>query len=417
MRDRKQNSYDDWPPSSGDGNNSLGETGGNASAFTFLCVTVILTALGLIMLYSASYHEALSHNLPHYYFFQRQMMFVLFALLCSVVIRYMPLSWFRYLAIPIVLACLALMAMTLFTSFGQERLGSRRWLQIGVFPSLQPSELVKVGTILLFALCFNKEVGELSFLKRFGLPIIVALVFSAMILLQKDYSTTMLYLGLCVALLLVGGMKIASLLVGFAFLFVPAVTLMLSQSYRVKRIFSFLFSSIDQGGINYQVTNSLKAIGTGGLFGVGLGNGTYKLGLIPEVQSDFIFASICEEVGLVGAALILALFAMFAILGYNAYIRMLGRDRFLSITAFGITTMILLQAIINIAVVTGLLPPTGIPLPFFSQGGTNLFVVICLSALLYRILLISSGRIPLQRSGLSPQRRQEFLFDMGEDES
>ena len=409
----RQGTYDNWNAQQA----TLNETGGNASAFTFLCVVVILIAQGLIMLYSASYNEALIHNLPHYYFFQRQMMFVLFALLCSVVIRYMPLSWFRYLAIPTTLVCLVLMALTLFTSYGQTRLGSRRWLQVGNLPSLQPSELVKVGTILLFALCFSKRNEEESFLARFGLPLGVTVIFSAMILLQKDYSTTILYLALCVSLFLVGGMSIRSLLVGFAFLIVPASMLMLSQSYRVKRVFSFFFSQLDKGGINYQVTNSLKAIGEGGLFGVGLGKGTYKLGIIPEVQSDFIFASICEEVGFVGAAFILVLFAMFAILGYNAYIRMLGRDRFLSFTAFGITTMILLQAIINIAVVTGMLPPTGIPLPFFSQGGTNLFVVICLCALLYRILLISSGRIPLEKSSLSQQVREEILFDTDQGES
>lgn len=409
----RQYSYDDWQSEQA----TLSETGGNASAFTFLCVVVILIAMGLIMLYSASYNEALIHNLPHYYFFQRQTMFVLFALLCSVVIRFMPLSWFRALSLPIILVCLALMGLTLFTSYGQVRLGSRRWLQVGNLPSLQPSELVKVGTILLFAHIFHKKNENASFISRFGLPVVVTLLFSAMILLQKDYSTTILYLLLCVSLFLVGGMRIRTLLIGFAFLLVPATTLMLSQSYRVKRVFSFFFSQVDPGGINYQVTNSLKAIGSGGLFGVGLGNGTYKLGLIPEVQSDFIFASICEEVGFVGAALILALFAMFAILGYNAYIRMQSRDRFLSYTAFGITTMILLQAIINIAVVTGMLPPTGIPLPFFSQGGTNLFVIICLCALLYRILLISSGRIPLEKSTLSQEMRQEILFDTDADES
>ncbi len=409
----RRQSYDDWQGTQV----TLSETGGNASAFTFLCVVVILIALGLIMLYSASYNEALIHNLPHYYFFQRQMMFVLFALLCSVVIRYMPLSWFHYLAIPIVLVCMVLMGLTLFTSYGQVRLGSRRWLQVGSLPSLQPSELVKVGTILLFSLCFNKKKEEVSFWNRFALPVVVTILFSAMILLQKDYSTTILYLLLCVSLFLIGGMRIRTLLVGFAFFIVPAVTLMLAQPYRVKRVFSFFFSEIDQGGINYQVTNSLKAIGSGGLFGVGLGNGTYKLGIIPEVQSDFIFASICEEVGLVGAGFILLLFAMFAILGYNAYVRMQNRDRFLSFTAFGITTMILLQAIINIAVVTGMLPPTGIPLPFFSQGGTNLFVVICLCALLYRILLISSGRIPLEKSSLSKEMRDSILFDTEADES
>ena len=228
-------SYDDWTETYGNRQSALSETGGNASAFTFLCVSVLLIALGLIMLYSASYNEALTHNLPHYYFFQRQMMFVLFALLCSVVIRHMPLIWFHYLAIPIVLACFVLMGLTIFTSMGQERLGSRRWLQVGSLPSLQPSELVKVGTILLFSLFFSKKNEEASFIKRFGLPVVVAMLFSLLILLQKDYSTTILYIGLCVAMFLVGGMKISTLLLGFAFLTVPAVTLMLSQPYRDRK--------------------------------------------------------------------------------------------------------------------------------------------------------------------------------------
>ncbi|MDT4762919.1 putative peptidoglycan glycosyltransferase FtsW [Sphaerochaeta sp. PS] len=408
--------FDDWEGQRGISQRTLTETGGNASAFTFLCVVLILTALGLIMLYSASYNEALIHNLPHYYYFQRQLMFATLALVCSVFIRFLPLSWIRHSAMPLLLLCLGLMVVTLFTDYGQTRLGSRRWLQVGSLPSLQPSELVKVSTILFFAKFLSQKDGSIPFWKRFALPLIITLLFSVLILAQKDYSTTILYLGLCVSLLLVGGMKVSTLLVSFAFLVVPAVTLMLAEPYRVKRVFSFVFSEVDPAGINYQIVNSLKAIGSGGLFGVGLGNGSYKLGLIPEVQSDFIFASICEEIGFFGIALMLVLFAMFAILGYNAYARMRSRDRFLSYTAFGITTMIVFQAIINIAVVTGMLPPTGIPLPFFSQGGTNLFVVICLCALLYRILLISSGRIPLEKSSLPQEVREEILFGSDQDQ-
>ncbi len=167
--------------------------------------------------------------------------------------------------------------------------------------------------------------------------------------------------------------------------------------------------------MNYQVSTGLKAISSGGgLFGVGgLGNGTYKLGLLPEVQSDFIFASVCEELGgFVGGGFILVLFLMFAILGYHASRRMKDRDSFLSLTAFGLTSMILFQAILNLGgVVTALLPPTGIPLPFFSQGGgTNLLVILLSCAMLYRILLISSGRIPLYKSSLGKEERSEIQF-------
>jgi cell division protein FtsW len=135
---------------------------------------------------------------------------------------------------------------------------------------------------------------------------------------------------------------------------------MFSQSYRVKRVFSFLFPSLDPVGMNYQVSNSLKAIKAGGLFGVGLGNGQYKLGLLPEVQSDFIFASICEEIGFVGSAFILILFAMIAILGYNAASRCRAATAF-SASVLSDLPAILFQAILNLAVVTALLPPTVFP--------------------------------------------------------
>ena len=402
--------FDDWNQKGLVHEEVLSDTGGGASAFTFLCVVLILTSLGLVMLYSASYNEALIHDLPHYYFFQRQLMFVVLALVCSVFIRFVPLSWIRISVIPLLVVCLILMLMTLFTPFGQEKLGSRRWLEIGPLPSLQPSELVKIGTILFLAGYYKKDRSEQGVIKPLIIPFLVVLGFTLLILLQKDYSTTILYLGICITMFFVGGMRVSYLLLLLAFLLVPGVTVMLSEPYRVKRVFSFIFSSLDPNGINYQVTNSLKAIGEGGLFGVGLGEGIYKLGLIPEVQSDFIFASVCEEIGLVGASFILVLFSMLAILGYNTYHRMRNRDRFLSYTAFGITTMILAQAFVNIAVVTGLLPPTGIPLPFFSQGGTNLFVILCCCALLYRIMLISSGRIMLEKSKLPKKERQSILF-------
>ncbi|MDD3903150.1 MAG: putative peptidoglycan glycosyltransferase FtsW, partial [Sphaerochaeta sp.] len=360
---------------------------------------------------------ALIHDLPHYYFFQRQLMFVVLALVCSVFIRFVPFSWIRRMVVPLLVLCLVLMLMTLFTHFGQEKLGSKRWLEIGPLPSLQPSELVKIGSILFLASYYKKDRSGQGTIKPMIIPFFVVMVFTLLILMQKDYSTTILYLGICVTLFLVGGMKISYLLLMLAFLAVPGVAVMLSEPYRVKRVFSFIFSNLDPSGINYQVTNSLKAIGEGGMFGVGLGNGVYKLGLIPEVQSDFIFASVCEEIGFVGAGFILVLFSMLAILGYNTYYRMLNRDRFLSYTAFGITTMILAQAFVNIAVVTGLLPPTGIPLPFFSQGGTNLFVILCCCALLYRIMLISSGRILLEKSKLPKKERQEILFPQEQEMS
>ncbi|HPE92509.1 MAG: FtsW/RodA/SpoVE family cell cycle protein [Sphaerochaeta sp.] len=398
--------FDDWQ----NHEQAMDVMGGSLSAFTFLCIIVLITTLGLVMLYSASYNEALIHDLPHYYFFTRQLMFVLLALVASLVIRFIPLSFLKALSYPVLAVSILLLLMTLFTPFGQERLGSRRWLQIGSLPSLQPSEFAKIAIILFYATYYQKDRSAESPVRRFGAPIIVSLVITALIFAQRDYSSALLFLALSFALLLASGFKLGHLLVLLAFLAAPALIAMFSQSYRVKRVFSFLFPALDPAGMNYQVSNSLKAIRAGGLFGVGLGNGQYKLGLLPEVQSDFIFASICEEIGFVGSSFILVLFAMIAILGYNAASRMESRDRFSSIMAYGLTSMILFQAILNLAVVTALLPPTGIPMPFFSQGGSNLFVVLSSSALLYRIMLISSGKIPLQKSSLKREERKSILF-------
>ena len=385
--------FDDWQKSE---IREEPETGGH-SAFTFLCLVVLLTALGLIMLYSASYNEALSHNLVHHYFFTRQLIFVILALAVGIVIRFIPISWISKSAYLLIMVSIILLLMTLFTPFGQERLGSRRWLQIGPLPSLQPSEFAKIAMIIFVASHHKKDRIGQSFLQRFGMQIVISLLITVLIFLQKDYSSALLFFILCLALLLASGFRLTYLMVLIGFLLPPMLIAMLSQPYRVRRIFSFLFPALDPAGMSYQVSTSLRSIRSGGLFGVGLGKGTFKLGLLPEVQSDFIFASICEEVGFVGSAFILVLFVLFSSLGYNAAKRIAQTDRFLSLCAFGLTSMVLFQAVLNLMVVTGLLPPTGIPLPFFSQGGTNLFIVLVGCSLIYRVLLISSGKIAMKK--------------------
>ncbi|MDY4609833.1 MAG: putative peptidoglycan glycosyltransferase FtsW [Sphaerochaetaceae bacterium] len=397
--------YDDWKYAGEerpDGRRPLSSgfdpsVGGGMSAFTFLCVVVALTGVGLVMMYSASYDEALSHGLPHHYYFLRQAMFIVLAAICSVIIRFMPMKWIRKCSPLLLAVCLLLMLMTLYTPFGQTRMGARRWLSIGPLPSFQPSELVKLSLILFLASWFSSEKHEQAKLRRFFVPALVVLLFAALILLQRDYSTTIVYLCVCLSLFVVGGISFGWMSLFIAFLAVPAVFVLFLAPYRVKRLAAFFFSDMDTAGINWQVTNARKAIAAGGWTGVGLGNGVYKLGLIPEVQSDFIFASIAEETGFFGILLIFILFFLFALLGYRTWLRMMDRDRFLAYTAFGITTMIIGQALVNVAVVTGVLPPTGIPLPFFSQGGTNLFVVLCECALLYRIMLIAGGRLEPDR--------------------
>ncbi|MFA6844201.1 MAG: FtsW/RodA/SpoVE family cell cycle protein [Sphaerochaetaceae bacterium] len=383
------------------------EVGGVNSAFTFLCIVLFLTGMGLAMLYSASYDEAISHGLPHYYYLAHQMVFVGFGIVMSLVIRFVPVKWFRIMTYPLLLVSLLLMLMTNFSSFGYAALGAKRWLRIGPF-SLQPVEVAKLSMIFFLAYWFSTE--HKNHLMKIIVPFAVMVLFASLIVLQKDFSSTMVFVGLCLAVFIAGGVGLGPLFLMMASIAVPSIVILFTVPYRVQRIASFLMPNLDPQSINYQVINSIKAIKRGGLLGVGLGNGTYKLGLIPEVQNDFIFANMCEELGLVWVLFIIILFGMFAFLGYKTYRRMVGQDVFLANLDFGMTTMIVWQAIINIAVVSGLLPPTGIPLPFFSQGGTNLFVVLCCCAVMYRIMMISNGKLPLQKSSLKKKERETIEF-------
>ena len=358
-------------------------------AFTFLCLVVFLTLFGLTMLYSSSYDEAVRHNLPHYYFFLRQCAFVALAFLVSLVIFFMPLRYLERLTWPFLLGSLVLMLLTLFSPLGSTTLGARRWIRLGPM-SLQSSEVVKIASIFFISSWHSKE-------HRKGIchlvPLGVMLGFAALILLQRDFSTTIVYLCLCLSLEMAAGLHIGILLLCFGCISVPGILAILTEPYRIQRMASFLFPGLDRSGASYQVESAMKAMRSGGLFGVGIGRGTYKLGLIPEVQNDFIFASMCEELGLFWMLFLLALFFLFAFLGYRSFALMVRHDRFLGFLDFGLTTMIVSQAAINVAVVIGLLPPTGIPLPFFSQGGTNLFVTLLSCALLLRIM-VELGKMP-----------------------
>ncbi len=239
--------FDDWRQNE----EPLEEGGGrNLSAFTFLCLVILITSLGLIMLYSASYNEALIHGLPHHYFFTRQLMFVALALVGWLVIRYIPpLRWVEKISYLVLAVSIILLLMTLFSPFSQERLGgSKRWLQIGPLPSFQPSEFAKVGIVLFFAAYHRKDRVSQSIIQRHGLPIVISLVITLLIFLQRDYSSALLFLGISFAMLIASGFRILHMVILLAFLVPPAIVAMFSQSYRVKRVFSFLFPSLDPSG-------------------------------------------------------------------------------------------------------------------------------------------------------------------------
>jgi len=357
------------------------------SSFTFLCVVVVLVGLGLISMFSASYDEAIRLGLPSTYFFLRQILFAGLGFIAFIVIQYIPMRLIRILIPALLIIAIVLMLLTILTPMGSTRLGARRWIEIGPLPSFQPSELLKISVMLFLAGFFAQvEPGRLT-LKKILLPGLVILGSALLIIAQKDYSTMLVFLGVGFSLLLVAGLPPSWLMLFLTGVAGPAVVFLLIEPYRIRRLVSFLFPSIDPTGLNWQVNNSIKAISSGGLWGQGLGKGQYKLGSIPEVQSDFIFANIAEEMGLLGILSLFLLFFLFAFIGFHTYVRFHKVNRFNALAAFGITSLIIWQALVNIAVVTGMLPPTGITLPFFSQGGTSLFVVISESGLLYKLML------------------------------
>lgn len=363
---------------------------GSLAPFTFICVVVILVMTGLVMLYSSSYAEATMNGLDHYYYVLRQGIFAILGFVCAIVINLIPAKWIRLAAIPLVVIALVSMLLTLFTPYGVTVMGARRWLALPLVPQFQPSEVVKLSTIVFLSWWLTSPSTRRYLGWYYVVPFIMIVGFTLLIVVQRAYTTSIHYLILALAICVAARLKLRYIFIACAFISVPGILYMLSESYRVKRIASFVFPSLDPQGLNWQVNMSLGAIAEGGLTGKGIGNGTYKLGLLPEVQNDFILSSIIEETGLVGFAFIAMMFIMFAILGYRAAVRLWPRDRFHALLSVGITTMIISQVALNIAVITGLLPPTGIPLPFFSQGGTNLFVVIIECGLLYRAIVLSS---------------------------
>ena len=363
--------------------------------FTYLCVVVALVGFGLISMYSASYDEALRMNLSGSYFFIRQLLFAIIGFIVFILVQFIPMRVIRMFVWPLLALSVLLMLLTLFTPFGVTRLGSRRWLELGPMPSFQPSELLKVSLVLYLSTWYAKRESHKLGITDIIVPVAVVGTGAVLIVAQRDFSSAIVFLGIAFAMFLVVGIPLKWMLLFILAAAFPAVVFLLIEPYRIQRLIGFLFPDFDPSGINWQVNNSLKAMANGGLWGTGIGKGQYKLGRLPEVQNDFIFANIIEETGIIGLLVTFTLFFLFAYLGFKTYRNLYKSRKFEAFTMFGFTCAVIWQALVNIAVVTGLLPPTGLPLPFFSQGGTSLLVVIVESGLMYKIICL--GRLSLDR--------------------
>ena len=342
----------------------------------FLVLVILLTGIGLVMLLSASfpsaYYETDGEN-PMFYFI-RQGIFAILGISAMLFIGKINYQRFRGLAKPALFVSVILLVFVLIPGVGITRNNATRWLGIGDLLTFQPSEIAKLAVIVYFSDSISKKKDKMR-TTRYGVaPYLLILgVLAVLMLLEPHLSGTVLIVGTGAVLMLVGGINWAW--VGVAVAGVGGVAaLMLSGviKYGQSRIAMWQNPFIDARGDGYQLSQSLISIGSGGLLGVGLGRSRQKFLFLPEEHNDFIFAIVCEELGLIGASIIMLLFAALILRGY--WIALHARDRFGSLLVVGVTTLIALQTFLNIAVVTGLLPTTGISLPFFSYGGTALSI-------------------------------------------
>lgn len=349
--------------------------------FPILLVTLILMGFGIVMVYSASAILAADRFKDSFYFLKKQALFATGGVLLMFVVMNLNYHLWQKLAYPILGLSFLLLAFVL--AIGTRAGGSTRWLYIGSL-SFQPSEFSKLALIVFLSYFLTKK-GEKIRTFQFGfLPTV--LISGTMIFLvihQPDFGVA-LFLGIMAILMLfVGGTRLFYIF-SLALLAIPAVYyLIIRVPYRVYRIMSYLNPWNDPKGISFQIIQSFVAFGAGGVFGSGLGQGKQKLFFLPAPHTDFIFSVVGEEMGLIGAVIVLGLFLVFTVRGIQVSLG--APDEFGTFLGLGITSLISLQAIINMAVVLGLLPTKGLTLPFISYGGTSLVVSLVSVGILLNI--------------------------------
>ena len=345
---------------------------GESVDYPFLFLLLLVLATGLTMLYSASYAQSLYDTgfASSTRYLQKQAVCALIGLVAMVVISRIPAEFWLKLAWPLYIASIVLLLLVL--AFGQTVNGAKRWINIAGL-QFQPSEIAKFTMILLLAK-LTRSFGSDAKTFRYGVLAFGAAMMGILVplALERHLSAIMLLGMVAVVMMFVAGTRSRWLLMGAGGAVLFMVVYVSLLGYAGDRITAWFDPEGDPGNTGYQILQSLYAIGSGGLFGLGLGKSRQKYLYLPFQYNDYIFAVVCEELGLVGAVLIMGLFGAFILRGY--WIALRARDRFSTVLAAGLITQIAVQTILNMGVVTNLLPSTGVALPFFSYGGTALAV-------------------------------------------
>ncbi|SMB96430.1 cell division-specific peptidoglycan biosynthesis regulator FtsW [Desulfonispora thiosulfatigenes DSM 11270] len=321
-----------------------------------------------MVLSASSYNSMLYYDDP-YHFFKRQLIWSTLGIFCMFVVMNVDYNKLKkYVKIGFVITILLLVAV-LIPGVGKEVKGSTRWIGVGPL-SFTPSEVVKLAIVFYFALVISLEPLKIKTIKGFGTYLLILGVIGALLLKQPDLGTTIAVFGTSFCMFIAAGAKISHLFALAITGILGVIGLIIQAPYRLERITGFWHLWENASDEGYQTVQSLYALGSGGLLGMGLGNSRQKFLYLPERHTDFIFAIIGEELGFIGAFLVLSLFFLFIWRGFR--IAILAPDRFGSLLAVGLTSIIAVQSVINMGVVTGSLPVTGITLPFVSYGGSSL---------------------------------------------
>lgn len=342
---------------------------------SFLALVVILLAIGVTMVLSASFARAyfdpggVTKGKATYYFI-RQFIFAALGVAAMIICSRLPVGFYKRFSMPVLIA--AVILLVLVPIIGTNANGAKRWIGLGAF-TIQPSEIAKIGIILAFASMICARRGRMKSFRYGILPfaaILAAIV--GLLVLEPHFSASIIIVAIGGVMLFLGGARLVWFIAAAVAAGGGIAVLLTMFPYASTRITTWrdpFASTSDEG---YQIVQSLYSIGSGGLTGLGLGQSRQKYLYLPEEHNDFIFSVVCEELGFIGALLILTLFALLIIRGY--WIALHSTDRYSFLVAAGITTLLAIQVILNVAVVTNLVPCTGISLPFFSYGGTALLM-------------------------------------------
>lgn len=348
--------------------------------YAILFIVLMLVIFGIVIIFSASYYSAMvtlskSTNGDKFYFLKKQATWAVLGLCSMMFMTFFDYRKLKKLAIPAYIGANLLLILVLI--IGTVSKGSKRWIA-----GFQPSEVAKLSTVLFMAYFIDQNPKILSTYKGF-IQCMVFVGIPAVLVATQNLSTGIVIASVGCLIIFISGGKITH----FLSMIIPAgglgAILLFAEDYRLDRIRAWLDPFSYAQGIGYQIVQSLYAVASGGLFGKGLGKSIQKLGFIPEAHNDIIFSIVCEELGLVGAAALILLFSILISRGIRTSLR--AKDLFASLVSSGVTCIVAVQVIINVAVVTNTIPTTGMPLPFISYGGSSLLVLMTSMGILLNI--------------------------------